>query len=105
MRNKSFHFLLELLIVIVMFTICSIVFVMLFASASQMNEEANMKYEASLRVNSIVEEIRMRGGKQQEYTYEQYVIDVEKNENTYVVTAKDTKENVLEVVKVKYISE
>ena len=87
MRNKSFHFLLELLIVIVMFTICSIVFVMLFASASQMNEEANMKYEASLRVN------------------EQYVIDVEKNENTYVVTAKDTKENVLEVVKVKYVSE
>ena len=95
MRNKSFHFLLELLIVIVMFTICSIVFVMLFASASQMNEEANMKYEASLRVNTIVEEIRMHGGNQQEYTYEQYVI----------VTAKDTKENVLEVVKVKYVSE
>lgn len=70
-----------------------------------MNEEANMKYEASLRVNSIVEEIRMRGGNQQEYTYEQYVINVEKNENTYVVTAKDTKENVLEVVKVKYVSE
>lgn len=105
MRNKSFHFLLELLIVIVMFTICSIVFVMLFASTSQMNEEANMKYETSLRVNSIVEEIRMHGGNQQEYTYEQYVIDVEKNENTYVVTAKDTKENVLEVVKVKYVSE
>lgn len=105
MRNKSFHFLLELLIVIVMFTICSIVFVMLFASSSQMNEEANMKYEASLKVNSIVEEIRMHGGEQQEYAYEQYVIEVEKNENTYVVTAKDTKENVLEVVKVKYVSE
>ena len=55
--------------------------------------------------NSNVEEIRMHGGNQQEYTYEQYVIDVEKNENTYVVTAKDTKENVLEVVKVKYVSE
>lgn len=105
MRNKSFHFLLELLIVIVMFTICSIVFVMLFTSASQMNEEANMKYEASLKVNSIVEEIRMHGGEQQEYAYEQYVIDVEKNENTYVITAKDTKENVLEVVRVKYVSE
>ena len=47
----------------------------------------------------------MHGGEQQEYAYEQYVIDVEKNENTYVVTAKDTKENVLEVVKVKYVSE
>lgn len=105
MRNKSFHFLLELLIVIVMFTICSIVFVMLFASASLMNKEANMKYEASLKVNSIVEEIRMHGGEQQEYAYEHYVIDVEKNENTYVVTAKDTKENVLEAVKVKYVSE
>ena len=39
------------------------------------------------------------------YEFDNIVIDVEKNENTYVVTAKDTKENVLEVVKVKYVSE
>lgn len=60
-RPKSFSFLLELLISIVMFTICSIVFVNLFSLASYKNKQANLRYKASLTVQTIAEEYRLHG--------------------------------------------
>ncbi len=101
-RSKSLNFLLELLLVIVLFTFCSIVFVNLFVNASKMNKSAEVKYQASLEVESIVEQIRING------TYEisdsdDYVIEVQQDGNDYTVKASDQEGKELEEIKVKYV--
>lgn len=75
MKNThSFNFLLELIIVILFFTLSSIVFVGLFVKAYRMNEEARIKAEVSTEVQNLVEEFKMTGSlestsiKKEDYT-------------------------------------
>ncbi len=101
-RSKSLNFLLELLFVIMLFTFCSIVFMNLFVNAAKMNQSAEMKYQASLDVQTIAETIRTNG------TYEEvdtssYKIQVEKNDDDYTIVAMDQDGNVLETVQVIYV--
>lgn len=101
-RSKSLNFLLELLFVIMLFTFCSIVFMNLFVNAAKMNQSAEMKYQASLDVQTIAETIRTNG------TYEEvdtssYKIQVEKNDDDYTIIAMDQDGNVLETVQVMYV--
>ncbi len=101
-RSKSLNFLLELLFVIMLFTFCSIVFMNLFVNAAKMNQSAEMKYQASLDVQTIAETIRTNG------TYEEvdtssYKIQVEKNDDDYTIVAMDQDGNVLETVQVMYV--
>lgn len=101
-RSKSLNFLLELLFVIVLFTFCSIVFMNLFVSAAKMNQSAEIKYQASLGVQTIVENIRTNGT-YEEVDEESYSIQVEKNGDDYTVVATDRNGNVLETVQVMYV--
>lgn len=62
MKNThSFNFLLEILISIIFFTICSMVFVGLFYLSNQMNKEALIKTKALSEVTSIYEEFKENG--------------------------------------------
>ncbi len=101
-RSKSLNFLLELLFVIMLFTFCSIVFMNLFVNASKMNQSAEMKYQASLDVQTIAENIRMNGT-YEEVDEESYSIQVEKNDDEYTIIATDQDGNVLETVQVMYV--
>lgn len=101
-RSKSLNFLLELLFVITLFTFCSIVFMNLFVNSAKMNQSAEIKYQASLDVQTIVENIRTNGT-YEEVNEESYSIQVEKNDDDYTVVATDQNGNVLETVQVMYV--
>lgn len=101
-KSKSLNFLLELLLVIILFTFCSIVFVNLFVSASKMNKSTDTKYQASIEVESIAEQIRTNGTYQINEN-ESYEIEVTSDDDTYTIIAKDNDGNVLEEVQVMYV--
>ena len=101
-KSKSLNFLLELLLVIILFTFCSIVFVNLFASASKMNKSTDTKYQASIEVESIAEQIRTNGTYQINEN-ESYEIEVTQDDDDYTIIAKDNDGNVLEEVQVMYV--
>ncbi len=104
MKNThSFNFLLELIIVILFFTISSIVFVGLFAKAYQMNEEANIKADASYELQNLAEEFKMTGVIS-ETTLESdaYKIDIEIEEDTCKLKAI-YQGDMIEEITVKYL--
>ncbi len=105
MKRHSLNFLLELLLAIVMFTMCSIVFVNLFASASKKNQMANIKSEASYMVESIAEEIRIRGKYDVVQKQDGFWIDIDEKDGTYLIRAIDEDGNVLEKIQVKYLGD
>ncbi len=74
----------------------------LFVNASKMNQSAEMKYQASLDVQTIAENIRMNGT-YEEVDEESYSIQVEKNDDEYTIIATDQDGNVLETVQVMYV--
>lgn len=85
-----------------LFTFCSIVFMNLFVSAAKMNQSAEIKYQASLDVQTIAENIRTNGT-YEEVNEESYSIQVEKNDDAYKIIATDQDGNVLETVQVMYV--
>lgn len=105
MKRHSLNFLLELLCAIVMFTMCSIVFVNLFAAAAKKNQMANIKSEGSYMVESIAEEIRTRGKYEDVRNQEGYSIVVDEKKGTYQIRAIDEDGNVLEEIQVKYLGD
>ncbi len=74
----------------------------LFVSASQMNHNSEIKYEASLQVQSIAEMIRTNGT-YEEVEQESYSVHVEKNDDDYTIIAKDVDGNLIETVQVMYV--
>lgn len=74
----------------------------LFVNAANMNQSAEIKYQASLDVQTIVESIRTNGT-YEEVNEESYSIQVEKNDDDYTVVATDQNGNVLETVQVMYV--
>lgn len=76
MKNThSFNFLLELIIVILCFTLSSIVFVGLFFKSYQMNKEADVKARASMSIQSIAEEYKMNGRIVDDLNFDDYYIE------------------------------
>lgn len=74
----------------------------LFVNSAKMNQSAEIKYQASLDVQTIVENIRTNGT-YEEVNEESYSIQVEKNDDDYTVVATDQNGNVLETVQVMYV--
>ncbi len=74
----------------------------LFVSAAKMNQSAEIKYQASLDVQTIAENIRTNGT-YEEVNEESYSIQVEKNDDAYKIIATDQDGNVLETVQVMYV--
>ena len=74
----------------------------LFVNSAKMNQSAEIKYQASLDVQTIVESIRTNGT-YEEVNEESYSIQVEKNDDDYTVVATDQNGNVLETVQVMYV--
>ena len=79
MKNTHpFNFLLELIIVIMCFTFCSIVFVGLFYRSYQMNKEASVKAKASMSVQTLAEEYKMNGDIINNFDYISYHFNFQK---------------------------
>lgn len=74
----------------------------LFVNSAKMNQSAEIKYQASLDVQTIVENIRTNGT-YEEVNEESYSIQVEKNDDDYTVVATDQNGNVLDTVQVMYV--
>lgn len=111
-KSHSFNFLLELLVVIVFFTLCSIVTVSMFAKASSMNTEATLKSETSIQVQNIVEELKMHGYLEETdcsngcvIEKDNYEVRVSHNDNTFVVKAVSKKGLILEEVNIMYLGD
>lgn len=100
-QNTNFHFLLELLLDIVMFTVCSVVFVSLFLSAKQKNTLADVQYRSSVEVSNLAEELQQNPMEETCIQKEGYVVSIEKQENVYTIIAIDDNGNTLEKIRVR----
>lgn len=67
-----------------------------------MNKSTDTKYQASIEVESIAEQIRTNGTYQINEN-ESYEIEVTSDDDTYTIIAKDNDGNVLEEVQVMYV--
>ena len=67
-----------------------------------MNKSTDTKYQASIEVESIAEQIRTNGTYQINEN-ESYEIEVTQDDDTYTIIAKDNDGNVLEEVQVMYV--
>ena len=103
MKNThSFNFLLELIVVIICFTFCSIIFVGLFFRSYQMNKEANVKSLASMSMQTLAEEYKMNGSISSDTEFDDYHIEVVVEENTCHLSAIYNNE-VIEEIDVMYL--
>lgn len=97
MKNThSFNFLLEILISIIFFTICSMVFVGLFYLSNKMNKEALIKSECLIEVENIVEEYK-NSGSCDLYDGDDYGIETNVEDNVCHIKAISNKEVLIEV--------
>jgi len=72
-RNHSAGlFLMEMIIVILFFSICAGICIQVFAKADQMSRKASNLNHAVVRAESIAEEIRSGSGKADGQTYDTY---------------------------------
>ena len=67
-----------------------------------MNKSTDTKYQASIEVESIAEQIRTNGTYQINEN-ESYEIEVTQDDDTYTIIAKNNDGNVLEEVQVMYV--
>lgn len=67
-----------------------------------MNKSTDTKYQASIEVESIAEQIRTNGTYQINEN-ESYEIEVTSDDDTYTIIAKNNDGNVLEEVQVMYV--
>lgn len=67
-----------------------------------MNKSTDTKYQASIEVESIAEQIRTNGTYQIDEN-ESYEIEVTQDDDDYTIIAKDNDGNVLEEVQVMYV--
>ncbi len=103
MKNThSFNFLLELIIVIVCFTFCSIVFVGLFYRSYEMNKEASVKSLASMSIQTLAEEYKMNGEIVTDSDYSDYYIEVTIDDDNCHLSAIYNDE-VIEEIDVMYL--
>lgn len=86
-KTKSYNFLLEMLVVIILFTFCSIIFVELFALSSEKSNKATIINNALNDVETYASLIK--GGRQvsQEYKNDDYTIYVTKIDEGYNIKA------------------
>ncbi len=97
MKNThSFNFLLEILISIIFFTICSMVFVGLFYLSNKMNKKALIKSECLIEVENIVEEYKNNGSCDL-YDDDDYSIETSVEDNVCHIKAISNKEVLIEV--------
>ncbi len=97
MKNThSFNFLLEILISIIFFTICSMVFVGLFYLSNRMNKEALIKSESLVEVESIYEEFKA-SGKCEDYTGDDFIVTTNIEDNVCHIKAISDNKVLIEV--------
>lgn len=110
-QRHSLNFLLELLLSIVMFSVCAIVFVKLFALASLKNKNAEIKSAASIEIESIAEEIRMHGNYKEScengcrMQRKEYSIVVDAKQEDFHIYALDKEDKMIEEIRVKYLGD
>lgn len=97
MKNThSFNFLLEILISIIFFTICSMVFVGLFYLSNKMNKEALIKSECLIEVQNIIEKYK-NSGSCDLYNGDEYSIETSVDDNVCHIKAISNKDVLIEV--------
>lgn len=87
-KSRSFNFLIELLIVIVFFTISVIICVNIFYQAKIKSELAKNISDATLSVQNLVEYLKVNNLDNNNYKYDEYEINIIKKEelfNKYIV--------------------
>lgn len=92
-KTKSYNFLLEMLVVIILFTFCSIIFVELFALSSDKSNKASIMDRAINDVESIASNIRNGDKVKELYEYDDYSIIISKIDVGYNIKAIYEDEN------------
>lgn len=86
-KTKSYNFLLEMLVVIILFTFCSIIFVELFALSSNKGNKATIINNALNDVETYASYIKNGQDVKEEYIYDDYLINITKLSYGYNIKA------------------
>ena len=104
MKNKAANLLLELLLCIIIFTLCAYICVSLFLKASSKSKEAALLCEGVLACRNVAEEIKALGNASSRNEGE-LSIEVEKTADEYLISAFDASGKIIYQLKVRPLYE
>lgn len=97
-KTKSYNFLLEMLIVTVLFTFCCIVFVQLFALSSKKSNDATIYANANRDVQYYASLVQTNSSFESSITKEGYTIEIDRDRDDYHIQAiTDDGETILSI--------
>lgn len=94
-KTKSYNFLLEMLVVIILFTFCCVIFVELFALSSKKNNDANIMALALNDVETYASLIKNGQKLSEEYINDDYKINITKLDVGYNIKAINNNDEVI----------
>lgn len=102
-KTKPYNFLLEMLVVIILFTFCSLIFVELFSISSNKSKEASLLSDALFEVETYASKLKNNEKLDEIYTYDDYKIYIEKIDLGYSIKAISNSDK--ELISIKVASE